>query len=156
VNRRFLSGRCYFQTADRHRVAAGRRVEIVRERPRTEFDDSLHLAFHEIAFERRMFRLLSSASRLRKGRGQKRLCELAERYRLQLPAIVNLAKQWIRERARGKNVTDWSHRQSHAAQTACNRHPRFGRSCALFSEPEGDTRSSYYLEDTATDFQVQE
>ena len=45
--------------------------------------------------------------------------------------------------------------KSDATQTACDRHPRFGRSCALFSERERGTRSSYYFEDAATEFQVQ-
>jgi hypothetical protein len=75
VNRRFPDWEMFISNRlTDTEYAAGRVLEIVRERPRTKFDDSLHLAVSMRSFRAENVSAFVKASRLRKGSGQKLLC----------------------------------------------------------------------------------
>ena len=81
---------------------------------------------------------------------------LAERYPIAVTRDLNLAKQWIRARARGTErfglvASSKAQRlKPHAIDIRVDVDP-----VHWFLNDKDDTRSSYYLEDAATEFQVQ-
>jgi hypothetical protein len=82
--------------------AAGRVVEIVRERPRTQFDDSLHLSVSMRSFRaENVSAFVKALLDCDKEQAKKVYCELAARYPIAITRDLCAARQWIRERARG-------------------------------------------------------
>ena len=82
--------------------AAGRVLEIVRERPRTEFDDSLHLAVSMRSFRaENVSAFVKALLDCEKEEAKQAFAELSARYPIAITRDLNAAKQWIRERARG-------------------------------------------------------
>jgi len=81
---------------------------------------------------------------------------LAERYPIAITRDLNVAKQWIRERARGTEryglvaSSKAMRLKPHAIDIRVSVDP-----VHYFLNEKEDTRSSYYLEDAATEFQVQ-
>ena len=81
---------------------------------------------------------------------------LTDRYPIAVTRDLNLAKQWIRARARGSErfgIVASSKAQRlkpHAIDIRVDVNP-----VLWFLNDKEDTRSSYYLEDAATEFQVQ-
>ncbi len=81
---------------------------------------------------------------------------LAERYPIAITRDLDLAKAWVRERARGSEryglvASSKAQRlKPHAIDIRVKTDP-----VKWFLEGKGDTRSSCYLEDAATEFQVQ-
>jgi hypothetical protein len=82
--------------------------------------------------------------------------KLASRYPIAVTRNLNLAKQWIREHARGSErfgmvASSKAQRlKPHAIDIRVDVNP-----VHWFLNDKKDTRSSYYLEDAATEFQVQ-
>ena len=84
------------------------------------------------------------------------LSELAPRYPIKLTRDLNAAKNWLRDQARGSErygivVSSQAQRlKPHAIDVRVKTDP-----VKWFLDGKNDTRSSYYLEDVATEFQVQ-
>src|SRR6267143_6146416 len=137
--------------------AAGRVLEVVRNRPRAHFDDSLHLAVSMRSFRaENVSAFVKALLDCEKEEARSAFAELAERYPIAITRDLNLAKQWIRERARGTEryglvaSSKAMRLKPHAIDIRVSVDP-----VHYFLNQKGDTRSSYYLEDTATEFQVQ-
>jgi Schlafen group 3, DNA/RNA helicase domain len=87
---------------------------------------------------------------------KKAYAELAARYPIAITRDLNAAKRWIRERARGTEryglvaSSKAMRLKPHAIDIRVSVDP-----VHYFLNDRDDTRSSYYLEDAATEFQVQ-
>jgi hypothetical protein len=84
------------------------------------------------------------------------LTELTARYPIKITRRLDVAKRWLREQARGSErygivVSSQAQRlKPHAIDVRVKTDP-----VKWFLDGKEDTRSSYYLEDVATEFQVQ-
>src|SRR4029077_14482226 len=82
--------------------AAGKVVEIVRQRAGTQFDDSLHLAVSMRSFRaENVSAFIKALLDCEKEQANQAFAELAARYPIAITRDLNVAKQWIRSRARG-------------------------------------------------------
>ena len=158
VNRRFPEWEMFISSRlTDSEYAAGRVLEIVRERPRTQFDDSLHLAVSMRSFRaENVSAFVKALLDCEKHEAKKAFAELAARYPIAITRDLNAAKQWIRERARGTEryglvaSSKAMRLKPHAIDIRVSVDP-----VHYFLNDRDDTRSSYYLEDAATEFQVQ-
>src|SRR5438552_4617689 len=137
--------------------AAGRVLEIVRERQRTQFDDSLHLAVSMRSFRAENVSAFVKALLDCDGaQAKKAFAELAARYPIAITRDLSVAKEWIRSRARGTEryglvaSSKAMRLKPHAIDIRVSVDP-----IHYFLNGKDDTRASYYLEDAATEFQVQ-
>ena len=158
VNRRFPEWEMFIsKRLTDTEYAAGRVLEIVRERPCTEFDDSLHLAVSMRSFRaENVSAFVKTLLDCEKEEAKKAFAELAERYPIAITRDLNVAKRWIRERARGTEryglvaSSKAMRLKPHAIDIRVSVDP-----VHYFLNDRDDTRSSFYLEDAATEFQVQ-
>ncbi len=158
VNRRFPEWEMFISSRlTDSEYAAGRAPEIVRERPRAQFDDSLHLAVSMRSFRaENVSAFVKALLDCQKAEAKKAFTELAERYPIAITRDLNAAKQWIHERARGTEryglvaSSKAMRLKPHAIDIRVSVDP-----VHYFLNERHDTRSSWYLEDAATEFQVQ-
>jgi Schlafen group 3, DNA/RNA helicase domain len=158
VNRRFPEWEMFISSRlTDSEYAAGRVVEIVRERRRTQFDDSLHLAVSMRSFRaENVSAFVKSLLDCDKEQAKRAFDELSTRYPIAITRDLNLAKEWIRARARGTErfglvaSSKAMRLKPHAIDIRVSVDP-----VHYFLNGRDDTRSSYYLEDAATEFQVQ-
>ena len=137
--------------------AAGNALQAVRQRPSTHLDDCLHLAVSMRSFRaENVSGFVKALLDCEKEQARKALAKFAERYPIAVTRDLNLAKQWIRARARGTErygllASSKAQRlKPHAIDIRVDIDP-----VHWFLNDKEDTRSSYYLEDAATEFQVQ-
>jgi Uncharacterized conserved protein (DUF2075) len=137
--------------------AAGKVLELVNERPRTYFDDSLHLAVSMRSFRaENVSAFVKALLNCDKDYASESLQEIASRYPIVVCRDLRQAKQWIVNRARGTEryglvASSKAHRlKPDAIDIRVDVDP-----VHWFLNDREDTRSSYYLEDAATEFQVQ-
>ncbi len=124
---------------------------------RVERKDALHLGVSMRSF--RAESLSEFAGHVvgnRPGRASKTYAQIAERYPIALTRDLNVARAWLRDRARG------SERFGLIASSGANRLRPEGvfikskvDAPTWFLNDRGDVRSSYYLEEVATEFDVQ-
>jgi hypothetical protein len=137
--------------------AAGGVLEAVSRRPQTHFDDCLHLAVSMRSFRaENVSYFVKSLLDCEKVAARKAFVQLADRYPVFVSRDLNRAKLWIRNRARG------SERYGLVASSKAQRLKPDAIDIRVDVNPvhwflngKEDTRSSYYLEDAATEFQVQ-
>ena len=137
--------------------AAGKAVEIVRRRANTVFDDRLHLAVSMRSFRAEdVSTFIKALLDREKEDARKLFTKLIGRYPIAITRNLTLAKQWIRVRARG------TERYGIVASSKALRLKPHAIDIRVAVDPvhwflneKEDTRSSYYLEDAATEFQVQ-
>jgi hypothetical protein len=136
--------------------AAGSAIRSVKELKGVHFDDSLHLAVsmrsfraeHVSAFVKALLDCEQEQARLT-------LAKL-KRYPIAVTRNLDSAKRWIRSRARGNEryglvASSKAQRlKPHAIDVRVKTDP-----VHWFLDGKEDTRSSYFLEDAATEFQVQ-
>jgi hypothetical protein len=137
--------------------AAGKALEAVRQRGNAHFDDCLHLAASMRSFRAEhvshfVKALLDCEQRL----AQATFTRLAERYPMAVTRDLRQAKQWLRDHARG------SERYGLVASSKAHRLKPDAIDIRVDVDPvhwflndKDDTRSSFFLEDAATEFQVQ-
>ena len=129
----------------------------VRARTNTRVDDELHLStslrsFRAESLSRFVRELLDCEAESAK----LTLGEFSGRYPILLTRDLSRAKAWLRRQARGSErvglvVSSQAERlKPHAIDVRVKIDP-----VRWFLDPKEDTRSSYYLEDAATEFQVQ-
>jgi hypothetical protein len=158
VNRRFPEWEMFISSRlTDSEYAAGRVLEIVRDRPRTKFDDSLHLAVSMRSFRaENVSAFVKALLDCDKAGAKKAFAELSPRYPIAITRDLNAAKRWIRERARGSEryglvaSSKAMRLKPHAIDIRVSVDP-----VHYFLNDRDDTRSSFYLEDAATEFQVQ-
>jgi len=137
--------------------AAGKALEIVRERAQTRFDNCLHLAVSMRSFRaENVSSFVKALLDCEKKQARDSFSKLASRYPIVLTRDLSAAKQWIRSRARGTEryglvaSSKAMRLKPHAIDIRVSVDP-----VHYFLNERDDTRSSYYLEDAATEFQAQ-
>jgi hypothetical protein len=137
--------------------AAGRALELVRNRPDTHLDHDLHLSVSMRSFRAdNVSTFVKAVLDCERPQARAAFSKLAKRYPIALTRDLNLAKRWIRAHARGSEryglvASSSAHRlKPHSIDIRVDVDP-----VHWFLNGKGDTRSSYYLEDAATEFQVQ-
>ena len=137
--------------------AAGHALDALKGRANVVKDESLHLAV-----SMRSFRAENVASFVKatldceNGKARDILAQMSSRYPIALTRELEKAKQWIRAHARGSErfglvASSGAQRlKPHAIDVRVEIDP-----IQWFLNDSDDTRSSYYLEDAATEFQIQ-
>jgi hypothetical protein len=136
---------------------AGHALNAIRTRPNTHFDDDLHLAVSMRSFRaENVSAFVKALLDCEPARARDVFQQIANRYPIALTRDLNAAKQWIRAHARGSErygmvASSRAQRlKPHAIDIRVDVNP-----VHWFLNDRSDTRSSYYLEDAATEFQVQ-
>ena len=137
--------------------AAGKSLEILGERQNTYLDAALHLAV-----SMRSFRAEDVSSFVKAlldceiEQARTSFSKISGRYPIRLTRDLDSAKQWVRNQARGTErfglvASSKAQRlKPHAIDIRVDVDP-----VHWFLNDRTDTRSSFYLEDAATEFQVQ-
>ena len=137
--------------------AAGGALEAASRGMHAHFDDSLHLAVSMRSFRAENVSYLVKAILDREqASARETFQELGGRYPIALTRNLHHAKRWIRDHARG------TERYGLVASSKAQRLKPDAIDIRVevdpvhwFLDDKNDTRSSYYLEDAATEFQVQ-
>ena len=137
--------------------AAGSALEIVQQRPDTHFDTCLHLAVSMRSFRaENVSAFVKAVLDCEMQLARDTFARIVERYPIFVTRDLTAAKNWIRGRARGTErfglvASSKAQRlKPHAIDIRVDVNP-----VHWFLNGKDDTRSSYYLEDAATEFQVQ-
>jgi hypothetical protein len=137
--------------------AAGKALEQISQRHDKHLDDCLHLAVSMRSFRaENVSAFVKALLDCEKDQACETFAKFASRYPITLTRDLNLAKQWIRDHARGSErfglvASSKAQRlKPHAIDIRVDVDP-----VHWFLNEKEDTRSSYYLEDAATEFQVQ-
>jgi hypothetical protein len=137
--------------------AAGETINVVREGAQTHLDDSLHLAVSMRSFRaENVSAFVKALLDCQQEEAKRAFADLAARYPIAITRDLNVAKQWIRSHARGTErfgmvaSSKAMRLKPHAIDIRVSVDP-----VHYFLNDKEDTRSSYYLEDAATEFQVQ-
>lgn len=137
--------------------AAGKALTHVRQRQDSHLDDSLHLAVSMRSFRaENVSAFVKALLDCEKQQAREAFAKLSSRYPIAVTRNLNLAKEWIRRHARGSErfgmvASSKAQRlKPHAIDIRVDVNP-----VHWFLNEKEDTRSSYYLEDAATEFQVQ-
>lgn len=125
--------------------------------PTTKPNPNLHLATSLRSFRAEsLSQFVREVLDIEHASAKKTLQEVAVRYPLRITRRLDLAKQWLRDQARGSErygivVSSQAQRlKPHAIDVRVKTDP-----VKWFLDGKSDVRSSYYLEDVATEFQVQ-
>jgi hypothetical protein len=136
---------------------AGRVLELLRLRQETFFDDSLHLSVSMRSFRaENVSAFIKALLDCQAAEAKKELSGLVKRYPIAMSRDLRRAKRWILDHARGTEryglvASSKAHRlKPDAIDIRVDVDP-----IHWFLNGKDDTRSSYYLEDAATEFQVQ-
>lgn len=137
--------------------AAGRAIERVASLPNVSFRDELHLAVSMRSFRAENVSLLvKQILDCDAHAATQTLCSVRGRYPILLTRSVAKAKHWLRSMARGSEryglvASSLAQRlKPHAIDVRSPMDP-----IHWFLDGKQDVRSSYYLEDVATEFHVQ-
>ncbi|MCG3136440.1 MAG: hypothetical protein HJJLKODD_00273 [Phycisphaerae bacterium] len=137
--------------------AAGQVMEMVRSLDHVVFRDELHLGVSMRSFRAEHVSLLvKQLLELDTSAARETLRLVSKKYPIRLTRDLNLAKQWLRRQARGSErygvvVSSQAQRlKPHAIDVRSPLDPIHWFLCG-----KEDVRSSYYLEDAATEFHVQ-
>ena len=136
---------------------AARSLDSLRMRQQTVFDDSLHLAVSMRSFRaENVSYFVKALLDCNVDDARKTLAQLVSRYPIVLSRDLPRAKDWVRAHARG------TERYGLVASSKAQRLKPDAIDIRVDVNPvhwfladKSDTRSSYYLEDAATEFQVQ-
>jgi hypothetical protein len=137
--------------------AAGKALSIVHNRRFTHFDDSLHLSVSMRSFRaEHVSSFIKALLDCERHLARRALGQIVERYPIAITRNLDSAKQWIRNHARGTErfglvaSSKAMRLKPHAIDIRVSVDP-----VHYFLNDAEDTRSSFYLEDAATEFQVQ-
>lgn len=136
---------------------AGKAIDALSGRQNVHFQSNLHLSV-----SRRSYRAENVSSLVKQildldlEQARKTLSELSPKYPILLTRDLNRAKQWLRRQARG------SERYGIVVSSQANRLRPLAIDVRLKPNPvhwflagKDDVRSSYYLEDVSTEFDIQ-
>jgi hypothetical protein len=132
-------------------------TELVQSRPRTYYDDSLHLGVSMRSFRaENLSTLVKAILDCDRVAAREELEALRENYPLFVTRDLDSAKKWLRKVARGTerfglvSSSKAMRLKPHAIDIRVTVNP-----VQWFLNDQADIRSSYYLEDVATEFHVQ-
>lgn len=132
-------------------------LEALRANPRVHWDDALHLATAMRSFRsERVSEFVNLLLALEVDSARAALSDVLPHFPIRLTRHLDSAKAWLRQQARGSErygivVSSQAQRlKPHAIDVRVKVDP-----VRWFLESKQDVRSSYYLEDVATEFQVQ-
>jgi hypothetical protein len=136
---------------------AGKVLEELETRPNVEINDNLHLSVSMRSFRAENVSLLvKELLDLNKEEARNTLATVKGKYPIVITRDLTKAKQWLRKQAQGSErygivVSSQAERlRPHAIWVKSPMDP-----VHWFLDGKEDVRSSYYLEDVATEFQVQ-
>jgi hypothetical protein len=137
--------------------AAGPALDRLNSHPNTTFEPSLHLAVSMRSFRaENVSGLVKDILDLEVQLARENLAELKQRYPVVLSRDLKSAKAWVRDRAQGSErygmvVSSQAQRlRPHAIDVRVNIDP-----VHWFLNPKEDVRSSWFLEEAASEFDVQ-
>lgn len=132
-------------------------INILKQKSEVKFNHDLHLAVSMRSFRAENVSLfVKNILDLNKEAAQKTLSQISENYPIVLTRDLSKAKSWLKEKARGSErygliVSSQAQRlKPYAIDVKSPMNP-----VNWFLDGKDDVRSSYYLEDVATEFQVQ-
>lgn len=137
--------------------AAGKALERLRSHAHTNFEPNLHLSVSMRSFRaENVSHLVKSILDLETEDAKKHLAELQEKYPIVLTRDIEAAKRWVRERAQGSErcgmvVSSQAYR---LRPLAIDVRPKIDP-VHWFLGPRDDVRSSFFLEEAATEFDIQ-
>jgi len=158
LNRRFPKWRVHI--SDRLTEAEFGAGDVLRElesRDNVYYDPQLHLSVSMRSYRaEQVSRLVKQVLDLDQSGAEETLRQIGDRYPIVLTRDLNKAKAWLRSKARG------SERYGIVVSSAAYRLKPLAIEVRLKPNPvhwflagKDDVRSSYYLEDVATEFQIQ-
>jgi len=158
LNRSFPSWHIYVSSRlTDSEYAAGHVLEGLQSRPNVTTKDELHLGVSMRSFRAEHVSLLvKQILDLNKEDARETLAKVSEKYPMVISRDLAKAKQWLKRQARGSErygivVSSGAERlKPHAIHVNCPMDP-----IHWFLDGPEDTRSSFYLEDVATEFHVQ-
>ena len=137
--------------------AAGRVLEKLETRPNVVIKDELHLSVSMRSFRaEHVSQLVKQLLDLDVDQAQQTLSKISEKYPIVITRDLSKAKRWLKDQARGSErfgivVSSQAERlKPHAIDVKSPMDP-----IHWFLDGPEDVRSSYYLEDVATEFHVQ-
>ena len=137
--------------------AAGKALQNIGLSHRKHLDESLHLAISMRSFRaENVSAFVKALLDCERETARELFAKFAKRYPIVLTRDLDIAKQWVRSHARGSErfglvASSKAQRlKPHAIDIRVEISP-----VHWFLNARDDTRSSYYLEDAATEFQVQ-
>ncbi len=137
--------------------ATNETVSVVQERPQTHLDDSLHLAVSMRSFRaENVSAFVKALLDCDDAQAKRTFAELAPKFPIAVTRDIETAREWVRSKARGTEryglvaSSKAMRLKPHAIDIRVSVDP-----VHYFLNERHDTRSSYYLEDAATEFQVQ-
>jgi len=137
--------------------ASGKALERIAARRNVHFDEALHLAVSMRSFRaEHVSSFVKALLDLEKASARSALESVLSRYPIALTRDLDAAKQWARDKTRGSErsgilASSRAERlKPHAIDVRVKTDPVHWFLCA-----DDDTRSSCFLEDAATEFQVQ-
>jgi hypothetical protein len=137
--------------------AAGQAVDQLRGAEHVHKDSALHLSVSMRSFRaENVSKFVKAVLDCEQGEASKILREIRSRYPIVLTRDLNAAKDWIRSQARGSErfglvaSSSAQRLKPHAIDIRVEVNP-----IHWFLNDATDTRSSFYMEDAATEFQVQ-
>lgn len=137
--------------------AAGHAIERLQDRASVHFEDSLHLAVSMRSFRaEKVSAFVKALLDLEAATAREVLREFSDRYPIAITRSLDAAKLWVKEHARGSEryglvaSSKALRLKPHAVDVRVDVNP-----VHWFLNDRHDIRSSYYLEDAATEFQVQ-
>ena len=136
--------------------AAGRALSILRDRGKTTIKDDLHLTTSMRSFRaERVSTLVKQVLDLNADNARNTLNDM-EKYPIVLTRDLGEAKAWLRKKARGSERYGMvvSSQAERLRPYAIDVRPRVDP-VHWFLDDKDDVRSSYYLEDVVTEFEVQ-
>jgi hypothetical protein len=132
-------------------------LQKIKHRPNVDYSESLHLAVSMRSFRAENVSLLvKQILDLDEEKARNTLQELKDKYPIVITRNLNKAKQWLKSKARGTErygivVSSQAQRlKPYAIDVKSPIDP-----IHWFLDDKDDVRSSYYLEDVATEFHVQ-
>jgi hypothetical protein len=158
LNSSFLGWRVYVSPdLTENEYAAGLALDKLAGRANVQTDRSLHLAVSMRSFRaEKVSAFVKAVLDCERGKATDILQQISSRYPITLTRDLHRGKQWIRQHARGTEryglvASSGALRlKPHAIDVRVEVNP-----VHWFLNRADDTRSSYYLEDAATEFQVQ-
>jgi len=158
LNRSYPDWRIYISSRlTDSEYGAGKVLQDLSTRSHVIINDNLHLAVSMRSFRaENVSQLVKDILDLDTEGARRRLSELNEKYPIVLTRDLAAAKQWLRSQARGSErygivVSSQAERlKPHAIDVRTPVNP-----VDWFLNEKHDVRSSYYLEDVATEFSVQ-
>jgi len=137
--------------------ASGEALQCIASRPGVVLNEELHLSVCMRSFRAEHVSLMvKQLLDVEPGNARRTLQKIAERYPITLTRDLRKAKRWLRDKARG------SERYGILASSQAQRLKPHAidvktpiRPIHWFLDGKADVRSSYYLEDVATEFHIQ-